>query len=377
MHQKDLSKFRVISDENIVKRLFYSEKHEGEKGKVSISLVPIPRGVIRLENLLLTKLQDQSYYAKLEQLLLIDRSTQVDLTKYAAESSAQDVELTATLESINRLELQPDDKLYDEEIKLDQLPKQVTPEESLNDHTNVTLANEFKINGKIDSPNSINFTGANSYIINLLIKGVIAKLPSETFLSVNIYTVSETFLTKIQDGLESFSLIINDKSYEINSRESAEQLTHNLVADYRDKKPSMQIVFDESIDLSVFDEFDLITTIATSGELQTLMNFNFNNQYYYLLIVPNAYPKRYSYNIDQDFTEIRKEVENSGGENTNLQEIINLFNTTQEQAKNELNEIIKGIRNSINNDLPLTDTMKIANIQGVLNFNLKEIEYES
>lgn len=367
---KDLSKFKVISDRNIIKKLFYSNPFENNKGFYSLSLIPIINGSnYILENPLLSKTRDESYYTKLEQLILLDRSTQVDLTKYAAEGSEQDIELTyeeTSLIGLDRVtEFDYDPKRFDRD----------TPQgdfEQFNDLRAVYPENP-KFTGTISSPNSINFTGANSFLINQLIKPIIAKLPIDTYLGVKIYACNENFLF---DLISSNVLNITIKKYKeanivINTREDL--LNLSVPYDYKDYQPRFLIEQTNDTDQTIFENLPLIGDFATIDNSQTYIKINLESQNDFLLFVPYAYPRRFSYNLDDEFEEILEQVENDG--NSTLQQIIQQFETKFDLAKDQLQTILNNIKTQINGDSQLSNTMKLANIEGVLNFNLKEVEY--
>lgn len=370
---RDLNKFSVIDEKLISKKVFFSEPHEGNKGFYSICLIPLAIGKqFKIENAYLSKTRDESYFSKVEDIKLFDRSNQVDLTKYSAEGSAQHVILKADLTKINRFEITPDDKLHDDEVSLSELPKSIEAFSSLNDNVNATLAQEFEIEGDIESPNNINFTGANSFIINQIVKAIISKNPANTYLEVNLFSVGKEFLNNLLDVNTPFDVIIENQVLTINDKSDLEKI--EIPDNLRDWYPRFLIELNEETSHEIFTKLDIIASFSTSDSTQTQNVINYESQKPFIAIVASAKPSRYSYNLDEEFQQIYKIVENDG--NQSLSSIISEFNTKFDEAKEELSNILDGIKEKLLADEPLQNTMKSVNIEGIFQFNLKEVSYD-
>ena len=124
----------------------------------------------------------------------------------------------------------------------------------------------------------------------------------------------------------------------------------------------------------IFNKLDIIASFSTSDSTQTQNVINYESQKPFIAIVASAKPSRYSYNLDEEFEQIYKVVENDG--NQTLQDIINEFNTKFDEAKDELSEILDGVKDKLLSDIPLQNTMKAVNIEGIFQFNLKEVSYD-
>ena len=366
---RDLSRYRVTEERNVSRHLFYTDSHEGNLPAFSISLIPLNQPDYKFGNFLLSKYQDQSYYSKLENLFFLNRSTQVDLTKFDSQGTEQTVDFDSVTEQVQ--------SFFYRTIEQDTVSNQLDLDEFPYDgaHTVIT-PKKVKTTGTISANPVINFTGANSFLIDILIKAVIAKLPIETFLSARIYSVDSTFLNTIYKRHGDFSLIISGTEIIINSEESAMNAIRNIPAGFTDHKSDVLIQSEEPVNPEIFESLDIVATLSTVDSLQTSLNFNLNEAKNFMLIVPFATPKKYSYNLADNFFQITHSIENDGGDNS-LAALVQEFRDTFQLSKNEISAFINQINNSILSDQSLNNIMKIANIKGVLNFNLQGVSYES
>jgi len=368
---RDLSRYRVTEERNVSRHLFYTDAHEGNLPSFSISLIPLNQPNYKFGNFLLSKYQDQSYYSKLENLFFLNRSAQVDLTKFDSQGTEQTVELDSVTETVSSFfydaVADATAKFADSDMNTD------FPEDH---HRQNIIPQSVKTTGTISANPVINFTGANSFLIDILIKAIIAKLPIETFLSARIYSVDSTFLNTIYRRHGEFSLIISGNEIQIDSEESAMNAIRRIPAGFTDHKSDVLIRSEEPVNPEIFESLDIVATLSTVDSLQTSLNFNLNEAKDFMLIVPFATPKKYSYNLQDNFFQITHSIENDGGENT-LAALVQEFRDTFQLSKNEISDFISDINQSILSDQSLNNIMKIANIKGVLNFNLQGVSYES
>ena len=366
---RDLSRFRVTEERNVSRHLFYTDAHEGNFPSFSISLIPLNQPDYKFGNFLLSKYQDQSYYSKLENLFFLNRSAQVDLTKFDSQGTEQTVDFDSVTESAQSFFADiVANETYSQEIDLNDAPFDGNHQSPIPKRVHTT--------GTISANPVINFTGANSFLIDILIKAIIAKLPIETFLSARIYSVDSTFLNTIYRRHGEFSLIISGNEIQIDSEESAMNAIRRIPAGFTDHKSDVLIRSEEQVNPEIFESLDIVATLSTVDSLQTSLNFNLNEAKDFMLIVPFDTPKKYSYNLQDNFFQITHSIENDGGENT-LAALVQEFRDTFQLSKNEISDFISDINQSILSDQSLNNIMKIANIKGVLNFNLQGVSYES
>lgn len=366
---RDLSRYRVNEERNVSRHLFYTDAHEDQRAAFSLSLIPLNQPDYKFGNFLLSKYQDQSYYSKLENLFFLNRSAQVDLTKFDSQGTEQSVESESVTEDVSSFYY---DFLRGETV-LNTLDLDEFPYDGFHQ---ALVQKKVRTTGTISANPAINFTGANSFLIDILIKAVVAKLPIETFLSARIYSVDRTFLNTIYRRHGDFTLSVSGNNIEIDSPEMAMNIISRMPAGFTDHKADILIRSDETVDPAVFEAFDIAATLSTVDSLQTSLNFNLNEVREFMLIVPFATPKKYSYNLEENFFQISHSIENDGGDNT-LAALVQEFRDTFQLSKNEIAQHITQISQSILSDEKLTSIMKIANIKGVLNFNLQGISYES
>lgn len=375
---RDLNKFIVLDEKLISKKVFFSESHEGEPGFYSICLIPLAIGKqFKIENAYLSKTRDESYFSKVEDIKLFDRSNQVDLTKYSAEGSKQNIDLKTEITAYKVFNHTDDinDDLVSKNLDYD------TEDEPFDfgfdarftlGGTPPIVSYKSETTGKIDSPNSINFTGANSFIINQIVKAIISKNPANTYLEVNLFSVGKEFLNNLLEVNNPFRVVIENQVIPINTKSDLENI--EIPDNLRDHYPRFLIELNPETSHEIFHKLDIIASFSTSDSTQTQNVINYESQKPFIAIVASAKPSRYSYNLDEEFEQIYKVVENDG--NQTLQDIINEFNTKFDEAKDELSEILDGVKDKLLSDIPLQNTMKAVNIEGIFQFNLKEVSYD-
>jgi hypothetical protein len=118
---------------------------------------------------------------------------------------------------------------------------------------------------------------------------------------------------------------------------------------------------------------ELIASFSTIDSNQSNVVLNYNPQKDFIGIIATAKPQRYSYNLGTTFDEILETVENDGDDSLNV--LVEKFKDTFTDTRNELLAILNRIKSDLESDAVLVNTMKAVNIEGILNFNLKEIEY--
>ena len=372
---RDLSRFKVLSQNLVSKKVFFSEAHEGEYGAYSLSLIPLQIGrQYKIENCYLSKTRDESYFSKVEDIKIIDRSTQVDLTKYSAEGSGQTVELETVITEFAFKNINVDQEFV---IENDFLGEVVPGGDTYTDlesalRVGPIIPSKHSTTGTISSPNNINFTGANSFIINQLIKPILSKNPASTYLEVNLFSVKKTFLYNlISEITEPFEIVTSQGVQTITNRSELDLL---FIADnLRDWVPRFIMQLTEDTRQSIFNQLPIIASFSTIDSTQTNLVINYEAQEDCILIVPTAKPQRYSYNLDQAFEQILETIENEGDDT--LADVIDRFNTTFESAKTQLISILESVKTQLESDEPLTNTAKAVNIEGIFSFNLKEVEY--
>ena len=373
--KRDLSKFRVTSQTTVSKKLFFSEAHEGEAGGYSLALIPLQIGrQYKIENCYLSKTRDESYYAKIEDIKIIDKSTQVDLTKYSAEGNSQEINLTTQVDSINRITWDGDTGDIDfGEYALDLLPTPIPTDEGINNLYNVIQNARSTTTGTLGGLSSIDFSGANSYIIDQLIKPILSKNPASTYLEVNLFSVDKNFLYNLIESItEPFTVKTSSGELTISDRSQLDLLF--IPDNLRDWLPRFIMSLGPDTQQSIFNQLDIIGSFSTIDSVQTELIINHEAQKDAILIVPSARPQRYSYNLDEDFQQIYESIENDGSKT--FAQILAEFNGTLVSAKDQLTTILADIKTKLEADELLTNTMKAVNIEGIFAFNLKEVEYD-
>ncbi len=374
---RDLNKFIVLDEKLISKKVFFSESHEGEPGFYSICLIPLAIGKqFKIENAYLSKTRDESYFSKVEDIKLFDRSNQVDLTKYSAEGTEQNIDLKTEVTAYKAFRHTNADDDNVESINFDfdveNPPFDFDFDSSFTKGSAALVTYKSETTGKIDSPNSINFTGANSFIINQIVKAIISKNPANTYLEVNLFSVGKEFLNNLLEVNNPFRVVIENQVISINTKSDLENI--EIPDNLRDHYPRFLIELNPETSHEIFHKLDIIASFSTSDSTQTQNVINYESQKPFIAIVASAKPSRYSYNLDEEFEQIYKVVENDG--NQTLEDIITEFNTKFDEAKTELSEILDGVKDKLLSDLPLQNTMKTVNIEGIFQFNLKEVSYD-
>ncbi len=396
---QDLSKFKVISEKLISKKVFYSDPYENNKGFYSLCLIPLSIGKkYKIENCYLSKTRDESYFSKVEDIQIIDRSAQVDLTKYSADSSVQNLELNfnqtsdanETIDTLTNprtifagdnvgsevvwLLVDPQEPGPVSDIRTEREANEIGAFLTFNIETTGTVTKEkleANITGTMSGSPNINFTGANSYIINNLIKATISKNPASTYLEVNIFSCSKDVLSNLINPTQPLEIIRENQSIIINTREELEELfiPDNIVDWY----PRFLIEQNSDTSQKLFESMELIASFSTIDSNQSNVVLNYNPQKDFIGIIATAKPQRYSYNLGTTFDEILETIENDG--NDTLEELVNKFQEKFTETKDQLLAKLNQIKSDLESDAVLVNTMKAVNIEGILNFNLKEIEY--
>lgn len=388
--RKDLSKFSVLSNQNISKRLFYSEPHENQRGKFSLSLIKLKPDVdYVLRNLLLSKIADQSYYPKFDGVTFIDRSLSIDLSKYNKISDDQNIEIAVDVGSSGHDTTEQATTLANDVGGL-LFGGYFDPEGGLPDNANVgsvmaaintIVRTESHYGGMLEGvlrgAGTESIETGSSFIINYLFKFLFNKYPADTYLGVRIYSVNKSFLLDAFSEINSpFKIYKDGTELDIDSRSDLSQVDVSLLAGYADHKSRFQIELTSQDDLDRFEKFRLLGTFSTIDNSQMNISIPFQTRDDFLLIVPFATARRFSSYVGSSIMEeIQNFIWDIPGEDLadKQQRLINGFSDSKSAFTAKLQEILQKIQN----DEPLENVMKVAKIEGIINFNLEEVQYAS